>query len=247
MESELNLCMLHLPDPGPLTCIEWTNCGICRRSSLPWALDRIPLMWSPTSLDFLQKRTEWCVRSLVGKASLGMWVWEKHVGPARGSSLSQQKGYFSWDCWKVRGQMYPVPTLHSTQNPQLMLQLYPETLRAAVETTGFTTGRTILLKHKWMCVWKYHREQNLQCMGFTHSSWLEVWYLIRWVMSTQSGETRHSKLQPKMCYVQVGHDVSWDTLACLSCTVFFNASLLLVLFSVPCPLGLESSYILFLT
>lgn len=107
----------------PLTCIEWPNCGIFWRSSPPWVLGRTPLMWSPTSLDFFQKRTEWCVWSMVGKASLGMWVWEKHVGPARGSSFSQRKGYSSWGSGKVRGQMYPVPTLCSTQNPQLMLRL----------------------------------------------------------------------------------------------------------------------------
>lgn len=65
------------------------------------------------------------------------------------------KGRSSWGCRVVRGQMNPMPTQGRTQNPLLMLQLHPEALRAAVETTGYTLPILHRLhsfpKHKWVC------------------------------------------------------------------------------------------------
>ena len=169
----------------PLTCGEWPNCGICWRSSPPWVLGRTPLMWSPTYLDPFQERTEWCVWSTVGKASLGMWLWGDCVGLARGSSLSQWKGLSSWGCGKVGGQMYPVPTLCSTQNPQLMLLLRSKSPSGQRwKKIGYTAGteKQFLLNsvcRKTKCIWDGPRERYKQMcyFGFTHSSWLNMWYL----------------------------------------------------------------------
>lgn len=200
----------------PSTSGEWPNCDICWRSCLPLLLGRSRLMWSPTSLDFFQERTEWCVWSVVGKASRGMWLGEDHVGPARGSSLSQEKGFSSWGCGKVRGQMYPVPTL--SQNPQLMLQLCPETPQGSGGNNW---------PHNWNYYphWDCHRESYERCMGFTPSSWLEMCYLNRWVISSQVRlgvklQTKCASVQDTLC-MSVMHSV-----LCVCPFPVFNVSLL---------------------
>lgn len=162
---------LHITEPRlspkpdlfifPLTCGEWPNCGICRRSVLPWVLGKTPLIWSPTRLDFCQERTESCIWSMVGKASLGMWLWGDRVGPARGSSFSQQKGFSSWGCGKVRGQTYPVPTLTPAHKTHSWLS---KSLRAAVEKSGYTTNHTDPVYIQWVLHihldWKYDTSQQ---------------------------------------------------------------------------------------
>lgn len=105
-------------------------------------------MWSPTLLDFGQGRTEFCVWSLVGKASLGMWLLRGLCGTSKRTSPLEaiQRS-------KVKCRQCPCSAAHKTHH------LCPEGPRAVLCPTSYTTSNTMsfaLSFQKHWLWWMFH-------------------------------------------------------------------------------------------
>lgn len=85
---------------------------------------------SPRPWIFLPRNNKVMCWSMVGKASLGMCVWENHVGPMRVFPFSVKR-LLLLRLWQGQGSMYSVPTRHSKPTANVPVQK-----RTAVGTTS---------------------------------------------------------------------------------------------------------------